>query len=126
MEDLKEQRQGVGRRRHPRGGRRSTDVSGYSPMILFVDEDSYKRDVAEAILSKLRFAVAPVESVDRAVAVTRAMRPAVVLANEKDVNDLRRRIFQSTPIPIVALTHELRTADGLVDAIRIALRAPTY
>ena len=124
--DVKDQRQRLGRRRHPRGGRRSTDVPGHSPMVLVVDEDPNARDNVEAVLSKLRFAVAPVESVDRAIAVTRALRPAVIVAREKDVLDLRHRAFQSTPIPIVATTTEIATADALVEAVRLALRAPVY
>ena len=44
------------------------------------DDDSRRRDISEAILAKLRFAVAPFESVDTAIAAMPALRPEVVVA----------------------------------------------
>jgi len=125
MATLKEQRQGGERRRQLRGGRRTTDVPGYAPMVLVVDENSQTREISEAILAKLRFAVAPFESVDKALSVMQGLRPDIVVAGEREVERLRDSVphdRHGLAIPIVTITKQNRAADALIEAVRRALR----
>ena len=125
MATFNEQRQGEERRRQPRGGRRTTDVPGYAPMVLVVDENSRTREISEAILVKLRFAVAPFESVDKALSVMQGLRPDIVVAGEREAERLRDSVphdRHGLPIPIVTITEHNRAADALVEAVRRALR----
>ena len=61
-------------------------------MIVVIDDDSRRRDISEAILAKLRFAVAPFESVDQAVSAMRALRPEAVVAREDAAAAIRGRL----------------------------------
>ena len=74
--------------------------------------------MSEAILAKLHFAVAPVESVEKAVTVMASLRPEIVVASESDVNALTRR---GVSAPFV-ITYQGQNADALVEDIRRALR----
>ena len=117
MDETPERRQGPDRRTRARGGRRATDPSGYSPLVLVVERDQHARDACEAILAKLRFAVAPVESVEKALSIMAALRPDVVVANEKDATLLRG----ITP-PVVVLGPS-QDPMALIEEIRLAMRA---
>jgi CheY-like chemotaxis protein len=119
-----ERRDGPDRRRQPRGGRRPTDRPGFSPLVLVVERDPHGRDTCEAILAKLRFAVAPVESVERALEVMAGLRPDVIVAREGDVSRLCGEM-QLGPRAIsapVVVTNENRDPEALVEDIRRALR----
>jgi hypothetical protein len=102
----------------PRGGRRPTDRAGLSPLIVVADEASGSRDTCETILAKLHFAVAPVNSVARALQVMSTLRPEVVVAKVSDPSLLH----EQTEVPVVEVTPALSDPDLLVDAIRAALR----
>ena len=115
-------RQGPDRRRQSRGGRRSEDRSGFAPLVLVADEDAASRDLCETILAKLNFAVAPVDSIDKAVAVIGTLRPDVIVAHARDTAALERAAWPSG-VPFVIVTDELRKPDALVNAIRQAIRA---
>jgi len=118
-------RLGPDRRRRPRGGRRNNDRGGYTPMIVVIDGDSGRRDVAEAILAKLHFAVAPFESVDEAVSAMRALIPEAVVACEDAAASIRGRLpndREGRPIPLLAITRELAAPEAMVDALRHLLR----
>jgi DNA-binding NtrC family response regulator len=120
-----QQRREGDRRAQPRGGRRSTDAPGFAPMVMVIDQDPRRRDVSETILAKLRFAVAPFDSIDKAIAVMQALRPDVIVLAERDANQLRDRLppdRDGKTIPIVTLNDELLTPDALVESIRQALR----
>src|SRR5690349_8687918 len=97
-----QQRLGSDRRRFWRGGRRATDRPGYSPLVMVVDGDGTRRDLAEAILAKLRFAVVPVESLERAVSIVRALRPAAIVCPDGSAESLRDALPYQT-IPIVSV-----------------------
>ena len=56
------------RRKVPRGGRRLTDQNGFSPLVVVVEPDATRADLTETVLSRCRFAVAPVVSNHDAVA----------------------------------------------------------
>lgn len=118
---LPDKRNGADRRSRPRGGRRAGDKAGYAPLVLLVDENAENGARCEAILAKLRFAVAPAHTVDEAVRVMDALRPNIVVARVKDVAKLRR----ATPsgVPFVALTDEHNDLDAMVEEIRRALRS---
>ena len=48
---MNELRFGPDRRRFARGGRRTIDPAGYAPMVVVIDNDATRLDVAEAILA---------------------------------------------------------------------------
>ena len=121
MTSTPEHRQAPDRRRQSRGGRRPSDTDGFTPLVLVADEDAGNRDLCEAILAKLRFAVAPVESVDQAVKVIATLRPDVIVAHARDVSALQRAASPSG-VPVVNVTEEMREPDMLVSAIRNAIR----
>ena len=117
MTDASERRNGPDRRGRPRGGRRTTDQAGYSPLVLVVDRDAHGRDTCEAILAKLRFAVAPVESAEKALSLMAALRPDIVVVRESEAALLRGI---STPLVVMEPSQEPL---ALIEEIRRALRA---
>jgi hypothetical protein len=110
------------RRKEPRGGRRPDDRSGFAPLVLVADEDAAGGDMCEALLATLRFAVARVDSVDRAVAVISTLLPDVIVARGRDVSPLQRAAWPSG-VPFVTVTDDLSEPDALLEAIRSALRS---
>ena len=110
------------RRREPRGGRRPDDQSGFAPLVLVADEDPASGDMCEALLATLRFAVARVDSVDRAVAVISTLLPDVIVARGPDVSPLQRAAWPSG-VPFVTVADGIIAPDALLEAIRSALRA---
>jgi hypothetical protein len=80
--------------------------------------------MCEAILAKLNFAVAPVDSIEKAAAVLPTLQPDVVVAHGHDVSPLQRAAWPSG-VAFVTVTDDLRDPDALVAAIRRAIRAAT-
>lgn len=117
-----ELRQGPDRRREPRGGRRPGDTPGFAPLVLVADEDASSGDMCEALLATLRFAVARVDSVDKAVSVISTLLPDVIVARARDVSPLQRAAWPSG-VPFVTVTDGLREPGALVEAIRQAIRS---
>lgn len=114
------------RRRLSRGGRRDGDREGYAPLVLIVDDDTERGARCEAILFKLKFAVAPVATADDALRVMSAIRPNIVVAHPHDEQALRDGIAgdpHNASVPIVPLTDATRDPDALVQEIRRLLRA---
>jgi hypothetical protein len=122
MTQTPEQRQGPDRRRQTRGGRRPIDADGFAPLVLVADVDAVNRDLCEAILMKMRFAVAPVDSIEQAVKVIATLLPDVIVAHARDVSPLQRAAWPSG-VPFVTVTEEMREPDRLVSAIRNAIRS---
>jgi hypothetical protein len=118
-----EHRRGPDRRKQSRGGRRAGDRPGFAPLILVADEDASSRDMCETILAKLHFAVAPVDSIDKAVSVIGTLRPDVIVVHAKDTAALERAAWPSG-VPFVAVTDDMKDPELLVEAIRRALRGP--
>ena len=116
-----EQRRQPDRRRVARGGRRPADTPGFAPLILVADEDDKSGAIWEVILAKLRFAVARVDSVDKAINVIGTLRPDVIVARGKDVSPLQRAAWPSG-VPFVSITDENSDPEALVDAVRQAIR----
>lgn len=121
-----ERRHPSDRRRFARGGRRPTDKDGYSPLVLVAADDAENAARCDAILAKLRFAVAPAHSVDEAVRVMSGLRPNIVVAHLRD-NDRLRAQMQEDPrtadVPIIAVDDTTRDPSALVEEIRRVLRA---
>jgi hypothetical protein len=115
-------RKGPDRRREPRGGRRPGDAAGFAPLVLIADEDADSGDMCEALLATLRFAVARVDSVDRAVEVIGTLVPDVIVARGRDVSPLQRAAWPSG-VPFVTVTDSLSEPQALIEAIRDAIRS---
>jgi hypothetical protein len=116
-----ERRRLADRRRHPRGGRRPYDRPGNSPLIMVVDSDRGRRGLSEAILAKLQFAVAPVESVDNAVSIAHALRPSAIVCSTADAGVIRGRL--KVALPIVEVDAGTAVADALIEIVRAALQS---
>ncbi len=117
-----EHRQRSDRRKQSRGGRRPHDRPGFSPLVLVADEESQSLEMCEMILAKLHSAVAPVNSIAKAVAIIETLRPDVIVAHAKDVMPLQRAAWPSG-VPFVNVTEDMRDENSVVEAIRHALRA---
>jgi len=113
-----EKRRAPDRRVRSRGGRRPDDRRGATPLVVVADDEPGSRTTCETILAKLNFAVAPVESLAKALEVMAALRPEVVVAKVRDASLLQ----QQSLAPVVVVTPEMSDPDILVEAIRQALR----
>jgi hypothetical protein len=122
MTNHREQREGPDRRRQPRGGRRTGDVDGFTPLVMVVDSDDRRREISEAILARLKFAVAPVESVDRAIEVIETLRPELIVAGEDHAQRFRDLLAAAGSVPVVVVEEEARVTDALIETVRQALR----
>jgi hypothetical protein len=114
-------RQRHDRRKAPRGGRRSGDQHGFAPLVLVADEDAARGDMCETLLATLRFAVARVDSVNKAVGVISTLVPDVIVARARDVSPLQRAAWPSG-VAFVTVTDDLDDPAALVGAIREAIR----
>ena len=115
-----DKRQGADRRHRPRGGRRTGDQQGFAPLVLLVDEDADSGQRCEAILAKLRFAVAPARTLAEATRVMDALRPDLIVGHVSDPEALRRAAPED--IPLVLLDDGLSAPDAMIGEIRRALR----
>src|SRR5947209_8295847 len=87
--EVPERRQGGDRRLHIRGGRRSGDQLGYTPLVFVVtDEPSHLR-FWEALLLNLKFAVVPCTGPEPALQALKALRPDVIVASSGLHNNAR-------------------------------------
>ena len=123
-----ERRLGPDRRRVSRGGRRPGDQKGYAPLVLVIDDDVHSSERCEAILARLRFAVAPARTAEEALRVMSTLRPNLVVSHLKDEDVLRRGI-ESDPsiagVPVITLTPDTEDPEALVEEIRRVLGKPT-
>ena len=100
-------------------------------MIVVIDGDPGRRDLAETILAKLRFAVAPFETVEQAVSAMRALIPEAVVARENAANAIRGLMpndRSGRAIPLLSVTDDLAAPDALVEALRrlLQIKAPPH
>ena len=122
---MDEFRFGPDRRQFGRGGRRASDRAGYAPIIVIIDDDATRLDLSEAILAKLRFAVAPFVSAEEAILAMHALSPEIVVARTDDVQTLRGRLpvdRDGRAIPLLLLTADLTEPAALVEALRQLIR----
>jgi len=116
------ERRGPDRRRQPRGGRREEDREGFAPLVMLVGDEPGVMDRSEAILAKLRFAVATSNSVDHALRVLPELKPDLVVAGEWD--GARIRSSASGHVPIVVMNRGMQDdPEVLIEEIRRTLRA---
>jgi hypothetical protein len=126
MTDSDDKRRGLDRRRFSRGGRRDTDIRGYTPLIFVVDSRPSGRDACEAILAKLRFAVAPFDSLEKAKRAMEGLKPDLVLVTRDGLDEMRSAVpagRNEIPLPIVPLPEGDPSMSTLIDEVRRALRA---
>ncbi|MBZ5557816.1 MAG: hypothetical protein LAO77_11135 [Acidobacteriia bacterium] len=112
-----------------RGGRRVPDRGGSAPLIVVIDEDSARRDVAEGILARCHFAVAPFYSVETALVSMRTLRAEAVIASVPAAARLRVRLptgQAGRPIPMLPITSHTIQQDLLVESLRGLLRRARY
>ena len=109
-------RVGPDRRKVPRGGRRDADRAGFSPLVVVVEPDATRADLTETVLSRCRFAVAPVVSVEAALTITRILQPAVIVCDQNAVERLREIVG----VPVVPT--DRNGGRELIEAIRHAIR----
>ena len=122
MAHILEHRRGPDRRRQPRGGRRANEAGGFAPLVLLVDEGAGAVNRSEAILAKLRFAVATSASVEEALRVVPTLRPDLIVAVERDAERLRTEAPQH--VPVVVLAPDMADSpEALVEEIRRAIRS---
>jgi hypothetical protein len=121
MAHVLEYRRSGERRRQPRGGRRSADRDGFAPLVLVVGEKPGMAEGAEAILAKLKFAVATGTGIEEALHVLPVLRPDIVVAAEPDAQ--RLRVAAPRDLPVVVMNAEMESRpESLVEAVRQTLR----
>lgn len=119
MPDELKSRNEVDRRRKPRGGRRPEDVDGLTPLVLLVGQDRQIVEGSEAILAKLKFAVARSANVDEALRVLDDLRPELIVVSGGDAEALRAaaRVPVLLALPAPDDSPE-RLADRVLQAFR--------
>jgi hypothetical protein len=115
------EQRGPDRRRFARGGRRDADRPGYTPLVILIDPDASRRSISEAILSKLRFAVASVDSVEEATRISRALMPEAILCRVNDLQTVRDSALPEH-VPGIALSDSTARSEDLIPVVRAALR----
>jgi CheY-like chemotaxis protein len=98
---------------------------GYSPLIMVADDDASNGARCVAILAKLRFAVAPANSLEEAVKVMQALRPNLIVARMADEPELRAQMASDPSlgeIPLITMNAENDDPEVLIEQIRRALR----
>jgi len=88
---------------------------------MVVEPDLERRGVTEAVLAMGHFAVAPVVSVDGALAVCKGLIPAVIVCADADVDRLRAGLAPLI-VPLVSTTPDDGEPDDLIERIRRAVR----
>ena len=88
---------------------------------MLVGDEPGMIDGSEAILAKLRFAVATSRSVDDALRVLPDLKPDLVVAGEGD--EARLRSGTPTHVPVVVMSRSMQdNPEALIEAIRRTLR----
>ena len=126
MSESADKRRVPDRRRFSRGGRRETDIRGYTPLVFVVDPRPSGRDACEAILAKLRFAVAPFDSLEKAKRAMEGLKPDLVLVVKDELEAMRRALpvgRNEGPLPVLPLPEGDLSMTTLIDEVRRALRA---
>jgi len=118
--DSADERNGLDRRRAPRGGRRLSDRAGFAPGIMLIDHRTHRRHRCAGRLRRARFAVVPFASIPRAVATMAAWLPEAIVVSAKQVDSMTAYVTASPHVvPVVLLVDRGET---LVDSLRITLR----
>jgi len=89
---------------------------------MVVEPDATLRTLTDVVLAIGHFAVAPVTSVDGALAVCRGLMPAVIVCNPADIPRLREGLG-ALMVPVVPNTPDEGSSTDLIERIRRAVRA---
>ena len=122
MTNDSERRAQADRRKAARGGRRPHDEPGFAPLVLVVGNGDDVQRESEAILAKLKFAVAPAANVAEALRVVDGIHPDLIVAPPDDASQLRAG--RSIDVPIVEYTVESLRDGGLLERIAGVVRKP--
>lgn len=120
MPSNSERRNRLERRQAPRGGRRPLDEAGLAPLVLVVGEPHEREPQCEAILTQLRFAVAPAADVTDALRVIEAVHPDLIVARSDAADRLRGE--PSISVPVIEFSADGGESDALLERIRDAIR----
>jgi len=88
---------------------------------MVLDADHQRRDLTEAILAKLQFAVAPVDSVPKAISIAHALRPSVIVCGAQDESSMREGL--TIDVPVVPVAANVAVTDALIEIVRVAIRS---
>lgn len=122
MADIIEMRRVPDRRRHSRGGRRAGDREGFAPLVMLVGDDPGVMERSEAVLAKLRFAVATSPSVEHALRAVPQLKPDLIVVAERDEDPMTEAV--PAHVPVVVMNARMQEdPEALIEAIRRALRA---
>lgn len=122
MAHILDMRRGPDRRHHTRGGRRAGDREGFAPLVMLVGDEATVMERSEAVLAKLRFAVATSTSVDHAVRTVPQLKPDLIVVGERDEDAVSEAV--PSHVPVVVMNARMQEdPEALVEAIRRALRA---
>ena len=91
-----------------------------APLVLVVGDPQEREPQCEAILTQLRFAVAPAADVTDALRVIEAVHPDLIVAGPDAAERLRGE--SSISIPVIEFSAESAEPDALLDRIRAAIR----
>jgi hypothetical protein len=118
MPNASERRSTPDRRHAPRGGRRPYDKPGTTPLVLVVGHGDPPQRESEAILHKLKFAVAPASDMAEARRVVDSLHPDLIAAPHEEAPQ-----FEDTGLPVVGYGSGDAADGALVRHIRDAIRA---
>ena len=120
MATKSERRKDADRRSAARGGRRPDDRVGFAPLVLVLGSPQERESECEAILARLRFAVAPATDVGDALRVVDSVHPDLIVAGPHAADRLRRE--PSISVPIIEFGGEIGDGTALIERIRDAMR----
>ena len=94
-------------------------------MIVVIDKDARRREISEAILATLRFAVAPFATAEEAISAMKGLLPEAVVAHQDAAAAIRDHLASDRTgrtIPLLPVTDDLATPEALIEALRRLLR----
>ena len=87
---------------------------------MVVGAQPARRIIIDRLLAMRHFAVAPVESIDGALAICRGLLPSVIVCDDADVRPLSQGLHPLS-VPVVAHRDDDEATGDLVNRIRLAL-----
>jgi hypothetical protein len=82
-----------------------------------------RRVIIDRLLTQRQFAVAPVESIDAALAICRGLLPSVIVCDAEDVELVSQKLHPRV-VPVVANEADDELTGDLINRIRRALGGP--
>jgi hypothetical protein len=122
---IRDRRRGGDRRKHPRGGRRPGDRTGFAPLVFLVTREPSDLQFWEALLLDRQFAVVTCNGFGPALEASKVLRPDVILAGPREIAPLRDRLaaaLNGARPPILELVSTPNLVEPVIEAIRCGLR----